>query len=450
MSEQPRAHMLASEPIPALLLKMAVPAMIAMGVNALYNLVDTIYIGRGVGPEGIGGISIAFPFQILILAIALMVGMGSASLISRLMGRGDYDTAAQVAGNAAVVTVTLAGLLAVCGAIFLEPLLRLMGAPDSLLPYAHDYLSTILPGAPFIGTAITFNHVIRAEGKARTSMTLMLVGAGMNIILDPVFIFGLQMGVRGAALATVISQFISFLFVVSFYASGRSALPVRLRHLRVRFDLIPEVLAVGLAAFVRQFGQSFFIIITNNVLRSFGDELAIAAFGVINKLLLFSTMPLVGIAHGFQPIAGFNFGAGNIERVRKAVRTANLAAVSISITYFVTIMFFPRTIFGIFTTDAALLNLGSRAMQIVMVAIPLVGMQLIGSTFFQAIGKAWPALILSMSRQMIVLIPLVVILPRFLGTTGVWLSFPLADLVAMSITVIWLRREMRFLHIIGS
>jgi len=158
----------------------------------------------------------------------------------------------------------------------------------------------------------------------------------------------------------------------------------------------------------------------------------------------------VGIAHGFQPIAGFNFGAGNVERVRKAVRTANLAAVSISIAYFVTIMFFPRTIFGIFTTDAALLNLGSRAMQIVMLAVPLVGMQLIGSTFFQAIGKALPALILSMSRQMIVLIPLVVILPRFLGTTGVWLSFPLADLVAMSITVIWLRREMRLLHIIGS
>lgn len=428
---------------------MALPATVAMGVNALYNLVDTIFIGRGVGALAIGGVGIAFPVQILFLAVALMVGIGSASVISRMLGKGNEERAARAVGNAVVMIFILSSLLAGGVAIFLDPILRILGATEELLPYAREYLVTILPGAPFLATAIASNHIVRSEGKAKTAMAIMLVGAGLNIILDPIFIFGFGLGVRGAALATVTAQFVSFLLAVSFYATDRSALPIRLKHLRLQWSVIPEVTALGLAPFVRQFGQSLFIIIVNNALGTFGDELAISAFGVIHKLLIFALMPLVGIAQGFQPIAGYNYGARKMARVRKVVRLANATAVAISFVYFAMVMLFPRTIFSIFTSDPELLAIGSEAMRIVLIAIPLIGMQIIGAVFFQAVGKALPSLILSMSRQIILLIPLVLILPRFFGVYGVWAAFPTADVVATTVTLIWLRAEMKKLHILG-
>jgi putative MATE family efflux protein len=444
-----RSTFLATEPVGRLLARMAVPATIAMGVNALYNLVDTIFIGRGVGPLAIGGVGIAFPIQILIVAVALLVGIGSASVISRMMGRGENDRAARAVGNALVMIFILAGALSALGLIFMEPLLGALGSTAEIRGYAREYLSVILPGAPFLATAIAANHIVRSEGRAKTAMVIMLIGAGLNIILDPVFIFVLGLGVRGAALATIIAQFTSFLFALGFYASGTSALPVKLRHIRLQWDVIPEVTALGLATFVRQFGQSFFIIIVNNALRAFGDELAISAFGVINKLLIFALMPLIGIAQGFQPIAGYNYGARNLSRVREAVRIANVVAISIAMFYFALVMIFPRTIFAVFTADAALIEVGSRAMRIVLIAIPLLGAQIIGAVFFQAVGKAIPALVLSMSRQIILLIPFVLILPRFFGVTGVWAAFPAADVIATAGTLLWLAVEMRRLHIIG-
>ena len=444
-----RPDILGKEPVGRLLIRMALPATVAMGVNALYNLVDTIFIGRGVGALAIGGVGIAFPVQILFLAVALLVGIGSASVISRMLGRGNSERAARAVGNAVVMIFILASILAGVVAIYLEPILRVLGATEELLPYAREYLVTILPGAPFLATAIASNHIVRSEGKAKTAMAIMLIGAGLNIILDPIFIFGFGLGVRGAALATVIAQFVSFVFAVTFYVSGRSALPITVKHLRLQWSVIPEVTALGLAPFVRQFGQSFFIIMVNNALRTFGDELAISAFGVINKLLIFALMPLVGIAQGFQPIAGYNYGARNMSRVREAVKLANATAVTISLIYFALVMLFPRTIFSIFTGNAQLLKIGSEAMRIVLIAIPLIGMQIIGAVFFQAVGKALPSLILSMSRQIILLIPLVLILPRFFGVYGVWAAFPTADVVATTFTLIWLRIEMRKLHIIG-
>lgn len=446
MSGGSSPHFLGTESIGRLLLRMAAPATIAMGVNALYNLVDTIFIGRGVGALAIGGVGIAFPVQILVLAVALLVGLGSASVISRMMGRGEPERAARAVGNALVMVFILSGAIAVAGLLLMDPVLDLLGSTEELHGYAREYLSVILPGAPFLATAIAANHIIRSEGRAKTAMSIMLVGAILNIVLDPLFIFGLGLGVAGAALATIIAQFISFLFAMWFYFSGHSSLPLHLRHIRLHRDLVPEVAAVGLAGFVRQVGQSVFIVFVNNALRTFGDELAMSAFGVINKLLIFALMPLVGIAQGFQPIAGYNYGARNLTRVREAVRVANLTAAGVSFCYFAVVMFFPRTVFGIFTTDPALLDLGSRAMRIVLIAIPLLGMQIIGAVFFQAVGKALPGLLLSMLRQIILLIPLVLILPRIFGVTGVWAAFPAADVIATAVTLLWLRGEMRALR----
>ena len=332
---------LGTEPIGRLLFQMAVPATIAMGVNALYNLVDTIFVGRIVGPLGIGGIGIAFPMQIAVLAVALLVGIGSASTISRSLGAGNPEKAAQVLGNAIIMILLAVAVVAITGLLFLDGLLSVLGATEDLRPYAREYLTVILPGSPFIAMAIVANHLVRSEGRSRRAMTIMLLGAGLNLLLDPLFIYVLDMGVRGAAIATVISQAASFVYAMTFYVSGGSSIKVGLRYIRFDVGVSREVAAVGLASFVRQIAQSLFILITNNVLREVGTEIAISAFGVINKLLIFSIMPLVGIAQGFQPIAGYNYGAGNMRRVRDAVKIANVTVVSIALVYFTVVMLFP-------------------------------------------------------------------------------------------------------------
>lgn len=439
---------LGTKPILPLLINMAVPAMIAMGVNALYNLVDTIFVGRIVGPLGIGGISIAFPLQIAVLAVSLLVGIGSASAISRSLGAGDEEKAARVLGNAVVMIVGAVAIVAVTGLVFLDEVLHLLGATEELRPYAREYLAVILPGSPFLAGAIVSNHLVRSEGRSHRAMMIMLIGAGLNIILDPIFIYVLDMGVRGAAIATVISQMVSFLYAISFFAQGKSSIPVRLCHLKPNVAITKEVALIGSASFVRQIAQSLFVVVTNNVLRSLDATLAISAFGVINKILIFSLMPLVGIAQGFQPIAGYNYGAKKFQRVREAVRIANVSAITIAMFYFLLAVLLPRLVFSVFTTDPELLDIGAKALRIVSLAIILVGFQLVGAVFFQSVGMAAPALFLGILRQGVLLIPLVLVLPRFWGVTGVWAAFPIADTIAAAVTVIWLRREMKLLHIV--
>lgn len=443
---QSRPDLLGTEPIGPLLARMAVPAVIAMGVNALYNLVDTIFIGRGVGPLAIGGVSIAFPIQIIVLAAGLLVGIGSASVVSRAMGAGDPERAAQTAGNAIFLTVVIGLVITVVGLIFADSILRLFGATEDLLPYAREYLTTILPGAVFVSSAIAANHITRSQGHARVAMVIMLIGAGLNIILDPIFIFGFNMGVRGAALATVIAQFTSFVFAMWFYASGHAAVAPKLRHLRPAWKLMPETLALGMSPFVRQVGASLFVIFTNNALRMYGGDLSISAFGIIHKVLIFSLLPLVGISQGFQPIAGFNFGARNFERVRQALRKTFAVTTIFALGWFAVIQVFPGVVFAVFTNDPDLIAIGRTALRIVMIALPILPLQIAGAIFFQAIGKALPALVLATSRQIIFLIPLVLILPGFFGTTGVWAAFPTADALSVGITGAWLLAEMRRLR----
>ena len=438
-----RATMLACKPIAPLLATMALPATVAMAVNALYNLVDTIFIGQGVGALAIAGLGIAFPVQIIVLSIALMMGIGTASVVSRSLGAGRPDRAAQAVGGSFTVLLFLALVLTGLGLLFLDEVLVLFGATPDILPYAREYLGTVLPGAAFIGTGIAANHSVRSEGRAAMSMAIVVTGALANIGLDALFIFVLDMGIRGAALATVAAQFISFSLAIFFYASGRSSLPVKLRHLIPNPVIVREVLTVGLAAFVRQFGQSLFVIITNNALRTYGQDLHIAAFGVINRVLIFTLMPLIGIAHGLQPIVGFNYGAKNYRRVRKAVFVAFGVSMVVALTFFAVIMLAPAAVFGIFTDSGDLVDIGRGALRIVMLVLPAIGLQLAGVVFFQAVGKAIPALFLSMSRQIIFLIPLVILLPRVFGLVGIWAAFPIADGAAAALTLGLLAREMR-------
>ena len=327
-----------------------------------------------------------------------------------------------------------------------ERLLELFGATPDLIVYARPYLVTVIPGAPFIAVGVAANHSVRSEGRARYSMTIVVIGAVLNIILDPIFIFGFGMGIRGAALATVVAQFVSFVLALHFYISKRSILDVKARYLLPDLPILREILSLGIPAFVRQFGASFFVIITNNALRRYGGELQIAAFGVIMRVLVFAFMPLIGIGHGFQPIVGFNYGAGNFARVREVVRKTSFVEFCVSLVTFAFVMLFPEIVFRIFTSDEALVEIGRKAIRIVLLAIPLIGLQIVGATYFQAVGKPLPAFVLSMSRQVLFLIPLVITLPIAFGLTGVWAAFPAADAAATITTLLWLSLSMRALR----
>lgn len=431
-------ELLGRERIGRLLARMSIPAMFAMFVNALYNVVDTIFIGRGVGSLAIGGLTVAFPFQIFMMAVAMLLGTGAASVISRALGADDRVRAARTAGTTFTVAALVGVALQVVGFAFTTPILMLFGASEQLMPFASEYLRTVLYGTPFITVAMASNNLIRAEGNARIAMLVMLVGAVTNIVLDPIFIFGFQMGIRGAALATVIGQFLSLVVSILFFATGRSALELRLRHFRPSLSILGSVGALGLPAFIRQFGGSFLMVLVNNAALDYGGELAISSFGIINRLLIFALMPVFGLAQGYQPIAGYNFGASRMDRVRQSTRLTALVAACVTGFFFILMVVMPETLLSLFSTDRELLATAVPAMRIVVIVLPLVGAQVVGATFFLAVGKAIPSLFLGMLRQIILLIPLVMILPPIFGLRGLWMAFPIADTLAAAITLGWL------------
>lgn len=442
-SMSPERAELGQAPIGKLLLKMSLPATFAMLVNGLYNLVDTIFIGRGVGTEAIGGLALAFPAQMIIMGFGISIGQGAASVVSRNLGAENDARARRAAGNAFALA-TLAGILILAlGLIFLEPLLNLLGATDALRVHARDYLSVILLGSPFIALAMTSNNLLRAEGKAKVSMIVMLIGAVTNIILDPIFIFAFKMGVSGAAWATVTGQFLAFLYASRFFISGRTLVHVKPKHWKPEGSVLREIVVLGFPTFVRQGGQSIVSVILNNMLGRYGGDIYISAYGVVNRLLMFLFMPLFGTVQGFQPIAGFNYGAKLYDRVRKTLKITVIYATAYTTIGFLLLFLMPRTFAGIFSADPELIDTVAHVMRYVIAVFPLIGIQIIGGSYFLVIGKSFPSLILNLSRQFLILIPLLLILPRFFGTTGLLVSFPVADFLATIITVVWLLAELR-------
>ena len=438
-SEQALGHM----PIPKVLTRLAVPATVGMMVNALYNLVDAVFVGQAIGPMGIAGLTIAFPIQMLVLACAQLLGMGGASIVSRSLGAGDRETALRTAGTSLGSAVIIGVLISITGELLINGLLRVFGATEAILPFAYEYVSIIFLGTPFVLTGMAGNNLLRSEGKAGLAMITMSIGTVLNIILDPILIFGFGMGIRGAAIATVISRFISFLFLVFVYASGRSSLDLKLRHLVPRLSHLARIAAIGIPAFVRQGAASIMAAILNNVLAAYGGSIYISVFGAVNRLMMFTMMPIFGIGQAFQPIAGFNFGAKQYDRVRHVIRLSMLVSVVVASTGALAMHLFPRTLLGIFSSDPALLDAGIGPLRVIILAIPIVGIQVIGSTYFLAIGRAIPALILGISRQVLLVTPLMIILPIFFGIAGVWWAFPIADFTSTMLTVGLLLYQLR-------
>lgn len=441
-----RESMLTNEPVGGLIWRLSIPAMVAMFVNGLYNLVDTIYIGHGVGSMGIAGLSIAFPIQMLIGGMGFMLGSGTASIISRSFGAKDYEKAHRALGNNLFSVMVLGLLCMVLGRVFLTSILRLFGASEEIMPYASEYMGVIFLGSPLTIFTMSMNNIIRSEGAARTAMWSMLIGAIANIILDPIFIFTFGMGIRGAAVATVLSRVFVLAWITWFYRSGGSFLSIRAKHLAPRIALLKEIILIGFPALLQNASSSFVYGLINQILGFYGGNLALAVLGVNYRIIMYSAMPAVGIAHGMQPIAGFNYGARRYGRVLEALRTSNVMALSLCSGIAITLLIFPGPALRIFTSDKELLEAGMSAMRLMVAGTFFVGYNRVGGGFFQALWKALPAFVINSARPILFFLPLLVIMPRFLGINGIWLSFSLADILSFLLTAFLMAPETRFLR----
>jgi putative MATE family efflux protein len=436
-----QSERLGKEPIPRLLAKLAVPAMLGMLVMALFNVVDAIFISRAVGTVGIAAVSIAFPIKMIIMATAGAIGIGGASVISRLLGANKLDQANRVFGNVIglVLIISIIGIL--LGFNLLTPILYLFGSSETILPYAQDYLGIILYGTFFFAFAFAVNNIVRSEGNANTAMLTMIIAAVLNIILTPVFIFGLGWGIKGAAIATVLSQGTTVVYLGWYFASGKSSLTFKTLNLRPDFNIIKQMLAVGSSAFVHQAAGSIMFIIANHLLIFYGGDLAVAVFGIIHRVLMFSFMPIFGIVQGLHPLVGYNYGANQHSRVSEAILLAIKASTIVSALAFMVMMIFPKPIMLIFTNDLAAIEMGITAMRIIFALAITVGIQMVTGGVFQALGRAKEALILSMSRQVLFLIPLMLSLPFIFKLPGIWLAFPLADLFSFLLAFWYIKKH---------
>lgn len=419
--------LLDSDRIGQLLFKLSMPAFFGMLVMTLYNVVDTIFIGHYVGPLGIAGLSIVFPIQMLSMGIGQMTGMGGASLISRLIGAGENSRAELALGNAISSCVTLSVIIMSVGLSNIDFWLRLVGASETILPYSQDYLSIILFGMVPMTIAMSFNGWIRAEGNARVSMTGMIIGALLNIVLDSIFIISLGMGVKGAALATVIAQLVSVTYFVSYYFFRKSFLKIHKVNLIPKLDILKAIFSIGIASFAMTIAGSVSAIFVNRMFISYGGDLAMSAYGILQRIMMFAIMPGMVTGQGMQPILGFNYGAKRYDRTLRVIKLTITVATVISITAFIALYFFPEPFVRVFTNDNELISLCTHAAKRIWLAIYLVGFLMSSSMVFQAMGKVAQSFVTAIARPALFLLPTVLILPRFLGLDGVWLAFPVTD-----------------------
>ncbi len=436
-------HVLADDRLGRLLMRLSVPAMVGMAVMGLYNIVDTIFIGRSVGAMGIAGIVIAFPIQTFVMAIGQMLGIGSASVISRSLGAGETPRARAAFGNMLLMMVIFALAGTAAGYIWLDPMLRLFGATETILPYAREYMEVLLAGTLLHVFAMAANNVIRAEGRARIAMFSMVIGAVLNIVLDPIFIFWLGWGLRGAAWATVIAKAAGTVYAIWFFRSDRTALSLSPRWWRPVRELQREITAVGSSSFVRSGASGMLALIMNHALAFHGGDIAIATFGVINRLLMFGLTPAIGLAQGLQPVLGFNYGAERLDKARRSVHLAAGSATATTLLVSLLMLAFPTAILSVFSRDQELLALGTPALRIIVAAFPLAGIQMVGTTLFQAIGRAKPALLLGMARQVLFLLPVVLVLPAWMGLDGIWIAFPVADILGATLATALVLPQLR-------
>lgn len=443
MKDKASSQSLGTQPIGTLLIKMGVPASIGILVMSINFIVDTIFVGHFVGTLGIAAITVVMPISFFFSSIGMAIGVGGSSVISRALGAGESHKASMTLGNMACLTVIMAVLVVFGGYFYDTPILRLFGAQGDIMAPAQSYFGIVLTGIPCLAWAMMTNNAMRAEGKPKKSMVAMLIPAITNIILDPIMIIWLDMGLEGAAWATSISYYAAAVYTLLFYVTGKSELATFWKYLRLQWEIVREIFSIGFVTLARQGAVSLLTIVLNNALFQYGSELSVAVYGVINRVMMFANFPVLGVTQGFLPIAGYNYGAAYWQRVKDTIRIAIVAGTGIAFIIFIGVMAFAHPLVALFTQDPQLLRDGPIALRIVFLATPLITAQLIGSAYFQAVGKPIPALFLTLTKQGFFLVPLILVLPLFFQLEGIWYAFPVADILAAAVTLWALRREVK-------
>ncbi|NQX85306.1 MAG: MATE family efflux transporter [Flavobacteriaceae bacterium] len=434
---------LGTQPIGKLLVKQALPAAIGILVMSLNILVDTIFVGNWIGSVAIAAINVVLPVSFFIAALGMAIGVGGSSIISRALGSNEKSKALSTFGNQIALTLSLTVVMVFFGLYYVDAIIPLFGGKGAMFESAKTYYEIILYGVPVLAMCMMGNPVIRAEGKPKFAMMAMLFPSVGNIILDVVFIKVLNLGMAGAAWATTGSYVLCGLYILWFFLSKNSELKINFRHLKLKSSIVSEISSLGFVTLSRQAVVSVTYLLMNNILYDFGGETSVTAYAIVGRMLMFALFPVFGITQGFLPIAGYNYGAKAYDRVEKTIATAIRYAAILASVIFVILMWLPLPITKMFTSDVAVLNETPSAIRWVFAATPIITVQLIGAAYFQAVGKAIPALLLTLTRQGFFFIPLIFILPQFYGELGVWMAFPISDVLSTLVTALFLHIEVK-------
>ena len=441
MSQKGNAMELGTQPVGKLLMQYAIPAIIAMTASSLYNIVDSIFIGQGVGPLAISGLAVTFPFMNLGAAFGAMVGVGASTLISVKLGQRDYGTAQVVLGNVVTLNTIIGVVYTIVCLMFLDPILYFFGASADTIVYARDFMEVILLGNIFTHMYLGLNAVLRASGHPQKAMYATINTVVINTILAPIFIYGFEWGIRGAAIATVIAQIVSLIWQFKILTDKNELLHLRRGIYHLQSKIVKNMIAIGLSPFCMNVASCFIVIFINQGLKEYDGDLAIGAYGIVNRLMFICVMIVMGITQGMQPIAGYNYGAQQYHRVNEVLKLAIWGATAVTTFTFLVGELIPELTVSIFTTDEGLISRAAEGFRIAVLVFPIVGFQMVTSNFFQSIGMANKAIFLSLTRQLLFLLPCLIILPTFMGATGIWWSMPASDLAASIVAAVLLHKQ---------
>lgn len=433
---------LGTKPVGRLLMQYAMPAIIAMTASSLYNMVDSIFIGQGVGPMAISGLALTFPFMNLSAAFGAAVGVGASTCISVKLGQRDYSTAQNILGNTITLNLIIGVLFSIVSLLFLDPILYFFGASDQTIPYARDYMVIILLGNVFSHMYFGMNAVLRAAGKPRHAMYATMFTVIMNTMLDPLFIYTLGLGISGAAYATILSQMIALTWQIWLFADRSQLLHLCKGTYKLRKAIVRNIIGIGMSPFLMNVCACIVVIFINKGLLQYGGDLTVGAYGIANRTAFVFVMVVMGINQGMQPIAGYNYGARNTARLMKTLKLSMLAATVVTTSGFLVAEFIPELCARMFTPDEQLIGLAAHGLRIIMATFPIVGYQMVVTNFFVSIGMAKTSIFLSMSRQMLFLFPLLLLLPLEFGVNGVWMSMPISDTLSALVTLWFMVRYM--------
>jgi putative MATE family efflux protein len=447
-----RSEKLGTDSIASLLFKQALPASMGFMAMSIYMVVDTIFVGKYVGFMGIAAVAVVMPITFLISSIGMGIGIGGASIVSRSLGDNNQPKAFRSFGNQISLTLLMSAIIFVIGLLFSKQILTLFGAKGEILPHAKEYFRIILPGIPFLAWAMMSNNNLRAEGRAKMAMLVLLVSSVMNVGLDYLFIVVYKQGLTGAAWATTISYFSAAMVSIVYFGSGKSELKLTRNDFRFDKKILREISSIGGVTILRQGSISLLAIVLNYNLFKYGSidgiggEQAISSYGIVNRMAMFVFFPIIGITQGFMPIAGYNYGAKNYQRVKETIKTSILWGGLIAGCICILLLSFSKSVVHLFTTDEVLLNETPKAIFWIFLASPLIIVQILSSTYYQAIGKALPALMLTLTKQFFFLVPLVLLLPTLLGLNGLWVAFTLSDVLSGSVCGFYLWKAAKQLN----